>query len=85
MLSLMAINDIESCQSLVQPNEYNDINECFYFTIQSHRQLLSLTDRYNDIEYFYASRLPGEAAPVADRHMHPAEPRTLRLTLRKAF
>ena len=41
--------------------------------------------RVNDIEYFYASRLPGEAAPVADRHMHPAEPRTLRLTLRKAF
>jgi hypothetical protein len=35
----------------------------------------------NDITYFYESRLPGEAAPVADRHFHPVEPRTLRLTL----
>jgi outer membrane receptor protein involved in Fe transport len=35
----------------------------------------------NDITYYYESRLPGEAAPVADRHFHPVEPRTLRLTL----
>ncbi|HEX6638624.1 MAG TPA: TonB-dependent receptor [Steroidobacteraceae bacterium] len=35
----------------------------------------------SDITYFYASRLPGEAAPVEDRHFHPVEPRTLRLTL----
>jgi len=41
--------------------------------------------RVNDIEYFYESRLPGEAAPVADRHVHPAEPRTLRLTLKLGF
>ena len=39
----------------------------------------------NDIQYFYASQLPGEAAPVADRHVHPAEPRALRLTLRVGF
>lgn len=38
--------------------------------------------KVNDIEYFYESQLPGEAAPVADRHVHPAEPRTLRLTLK---
>lgn len=41
--------------------------------------------RVNDIQYVYESRLPGEAAPVADRHVHPAEPRTLRLTLRLGF
>jgi hypothetical protein len=41
--------------------------------------------RVDDIEYFYESRLPTEAAPVADRHVHPAEPRTLRLTLRMDF
>ncbi|WP_238455670.1 TonB-dependent receptor [Azohydromonas lata] len=41
--------------------------------------------RVNDIEYFYASQLPGETAPVADRHVHPAEPRTARLTLRVGF
>jgi len=39
----------------------------------------------NDIQYFYESRLPGEPAPVADRHLHPAEPRTLRVSLRMAF
>jgi TonB dependent receptor/TonB-dependent Receptor Plug Domain len=48
--------------------------------------VFNLMDRkVNDIEYFYESRLPGEAAPVADRHVHPAEPRTLRLTLRRSF
>ncbi len=41
--------------------------------------------RVNDIQYFYESRLPGEAAPVADRHVHPAEPRSLRLSWRTAF
>ena len=35
----------------------------------------------NDITYFYESRLPGEAAPVEDRHFHPVEPRTLRMTV----
>jgi outer membrane receptor protein involved in Fe transport len=35
----------------------------------------------HDITYFYESQLPGEAAPVADRHFHPVEPRTLRVTL----
>ena len=41
--------------------------------------------RVNDIEYYYESQLPGEAAPVADRHVHPAEPRTLRVTLKLGF
>jgi outer membrane receptor protein involved in Fe transport len=35
----------------------------------------------NDITYFYESQLPGETAPVADRHFHPVEPRTLRMTV----
>lgn len=34
----------------------------------------------SDIDYFYESRLPGEAGPVSDVHFHPAERRTLRLT-----
>ena len=41
--------------------------------------------KVDDIQYFYESRLPGEAAAVADRHVHPAEPRTVRLTLRVPF
>jgi outer membrane receptor protein involved in Fe transport len=39
----------------------------------------------NDITYFYESQLPGEAAPVEDRHFHPVEPRTLRLTMETHF
>jgi outer membrane receptor protein involved in Fe transport len=40
----------------------------------------------NDIEYFYTSRLPGEPlAGVDDVHLHPAEPRTFRVSLTKHF
>ncbi len=35
----------------------------------------------NDITYFYESQLPGEALAVEDRHFHPVEPRTLRVTV----
>jgi len=47
-------------------------------------ELLNVFDAHaDDIEYFYASRLPGEAAGgVDDFHIHPAEPRSLRLGLR---
>ncbi|UQV43764.1 TonB-dependent receptor [Janthinobacterium lividum] len=42
--------------------------------------------RANDIDYYYASRLPGEAADgLNDRHFHPVEPRSVRLTLSYAF
>jgi hypothetical protein len=49
--------------------------------------VFNLADRRaNDIEYFYRSRLAGEpAAGVDDRHVHPAEPRTVRLSLRMGF
>lgn len=36
----------------------------------------------DDITYFYESRLSGESGPVADRHFHPVEPRTFRVTLK---
>lgn len=40
----------------------------------------------NDIEYFYPSRLAGEPAiGVEDVHLHPAEPRTFRVTLTRRF
>ena len=39
----------------------------------------------NDIEYFYASRLPGESVPVWDRHVHSAEPCMLRLSWSHRF
>ena len=39
----------------------------------------------NDIEYYYDSQLPGEAAPVFDRHLHPIEPRMFRLSVTLRF
>ncbi|WP_420133244.1 TonB-dependent receptor [Rhodopseudomonas sp.] len=40
----------------------------------------------NQIEYYYLSRLPGEPlGGVGDRHVHPAEPLAVRLTLAGAF
>ena len=52
--------------------------------------------RLNDIEYWYCSRVPGEAANASGcadgtadgydgRHIHPAEPRSLRLTVRYQY
>ncbi len=41
-----------------------------------------LNSKDHDIDYFYVSRLPGEpAAGVADVHLHPVEPRTVRFSL----
>jgi outer membrane receptor protein involved in Fe transport len=49
--------------------------------------MLNLFDsRDADISYFYASRLAGEpAGGVEDRHIHPVEPRQLRISLRYAL
>jgi hypothetical protein len=44
--------------------------------------VFNLTDRkVNDIEYYYESRLRAEPAAVADRHLHPVVPRTVRATV----
>ena len=43
--------------------------------------IINLTNRRgNDIEYAYASQLKNETAPVFDRHVHPLEPRMLRVS-----
>ncbi|GGX76373.1 TonB-dependent receptor [Massilia dura] len=48
--------------------------------------VFNLFDRKaSDIEYYYASRLPGEAAARDDVHFHPVEPRTVRLALNYTF
>lgn len=44
-----------------------------------------LNERSNQIDYYYASQLAGEAGPVDDRHVHATEPRSFRMVLRKAF
>jgi hypothetical protein len=38
-----------------------------------------------DTQFFYESQLSGEPAPVADKHLHPVEPRSIRFTVRASF
>lgn len=49
--------------------------------------ILNLLDSNDaDISYYYASRLPGEAAEgIEDNHFHPVLPRTFRVSLRLNF
>lgn len=43
--------------------------------------VFNLFDRQaSDIDYYYESQLRNETAPVADRHFHPVEPRSVRVT-----
>ena len=39
----------------------------------------------SDIDYYFASRLRGEAGGVEDIHFHPAVPRTVRVSLVVGF
>ena len=39
----------------------------------------------SDIDYYYASRLPGETEGRSDIHFHPVEPRSARVTLTANF
>jgi hypothetical protein len=49
--------------------------------------VFNLTDaKVSDVDYYYASRLPGEpAAGVNDIHTHPLESRSFRLSLAATF
>ncbi len=54
--------------------------------IRGSIEVLNLFDRKaSDIDYYYESRLRGEAEPEADIHTHPAEPRTIRATVAVTF
>jgi hypothetical protein len=49
-------------------------------------EAFNLTNRHDSaIDYYYASQLKGEAAPVSDIHFHPIESRSVRATLIKNF
>ncbi len=56
-------------------------------SLKAALDVFNLFDRKaSDIDYYYASRLPGEGPDgVADRNFHPVEPRTFRLSLTAAF
>ncbi|EGD60928.1 TonB-dependent receptor, putative [Novosphingobium nitrogenifigens DSM 19370] len=63
------------------------VNAGLYWDRGSWRVSADLLNLFNahdpDISYWYTSRLPGEPAEgVADRHIHPVEPRQVRVTLR---
>lgn len=46
----------------------------------------NLTNRKDSaIDYYYASQLKGEAAPVSDIHFHPIESRSFRMNLTANF
>jgi len=48
--------------------------------------VLNLANRHNnDIQYAYSSQVAGESAAVSDTHVHPAEPRSVRLSTRIRF
>lgn len=44
-----------------------------------------MNKRNNDIEYYYASQMSHEAIPVDGKHIHPAEKRSARLSLKHTF
>ena len=41
--------------------------------------------KWNDIEYYYVTRLKNEASPVPDHVVHPGVPRTLRARFQYQF
>lgn len=55
--------------------------------VQLAVDVLNIFDKKNnDVAYFYTSRLPGEPAEgIDDFHVHPAEPRTVRLSATYKF
>jgi hypothetical protein len=55
--------------------------------LRAQVEVFNLFDaKVSDIDYYYASRLPGEpAGGVADVHFHPAQPRSLRVGLVYGF
>jgi outer membrane receptor protein involved in Fe transport len=44
-----------------------------------------LNRKNNDIDYFYLSRLAGEAAPVSDLHFHPVEKQAFRVSVMASY
>lgn len=81
--ALTSDNSVRSRSSLV-----SNLRASYKLSARSTLSLdvLNLFDRrYNDIEYYYATQLKGEAAPVNDKVIHPGEPRSVRLTLNLGF
>ena len=71
-----------SASTLVNARLGYKVNPAVHLTLE----VFNAFDRKaNDLEYFYASRLRGEASGIDDIHTHPAEPRAWRLGLQWRF
>jgi len=85
--------------ALVEDNSVRS-NAASTFNLRVSRDLLDLARRpssltvdvfnlfnrkVDDIQYYYASQLPGEATAVSGKVVHPGEPRSVRVTYRVAF
>jgi outer membrane receptor protein involved in Fe transport len=74
----------------VRSRATSTINGRIGYKINGHMKLeleaFNLANRGDAaVEYFYTSRLKGEAAASDDLHFHPVESRSLRVTLMSAF
>jgi len=80
-----------SSDDVIQGSGYGEWNGDFRYAFASGWTgglgLYNILDVHaNAAEFWYIDRLPGEpAAGVADRHVHPLEPRTVRFTVSKSF
>ena len=81
---LIEDNSVQSSSSLTSNLR---INRKLSSDVDVTLDVLNLTDRKNnDISYYYTSRVAGESlAGVSGVHVHPAEPRTMRLSGRIRF
>ncbi|MEF7613244.1 TonB-dependent receptor [Aquincola sp. MAHUQ-54] len=80
--ALVEDNSQRSASSLT-----TNLRAAYRFTPKTELTLdvFNLFDRQvDDIQYYYASQVPGRAAQEG-RHVHPAEPRAFRVTLRADF
>ena len=65
---------------------YAEAGYHFSARLSASLAVYNLLDRRDyDIEYYYASQLRGEAAPVSGVHAHPMEPRSFRASLSYYF
>jgi outer membrane cobalamin receptor len=74
----------------VRSSPTSTINARLGYRLRQHLKLeiegFNLANRRDAaIEYYYASRLPGESEARDDIHFHPIEPRSFRVTLTHAF
>ena len=81
---LLVDNSVKSSSSITSNLR---INRKLSSDVDITLDVINLTDRKNnDISYYYTSRVAGESlAGVSGVHVHPAEPRTIRLSGRILF